>query len=243
MHYVLRWNRLVGLVLGVLVVNRRGEETRNRILSAAEEGFASQGYDSTGVAEICERAGVTKGGFYHHFPSKQALFLELLARWLQLLDTQLDAIGAQACSVPKALLAMTEVVEPVFHEASSRLPLFLEFWRQASLDSAVWEAAVAPYRRYRSLFARMIETGVAEGTLRPIDSGVAAGTIVSLAVGLVMQGLMDPQGADWGRVARQSVRWLVDSIAADRAATIPGSHERHGNRIGSTGGEITECTD
>jgi len=200
-------------------MRRRGEETRSRILRVAEECFAAQGYDATGVAEICERSGVTKGGFYHHFASKQALFLELLARWLQLLDSQLGTSGAQAGSVPEALLAMTEVIEPVFREASSRLPLFLEFWRQASLDSAVWEAAVAPYRRYRSLFAGMIEAGIAEGSLRSIDPEVAAGTIVSLAVGLVMQGLMDPQGADWGGVARQSMQWLVESLMADSAST------------------------
>jgi hypothetical protein len=51
---------------------RRGEETHNRILDAALEAFARYGYDATGVAEICRRADVTKGGFYHHFPSKWA---------------------------------------------------------------------------------------------------------------------------------------------------------------------------
>jgi AcrR family transcriptional regulator len=196
----------------VIVARQRGERTRNRIFRVAEECFASQGYDATGVAEICARASVTKGGFYHHFESKQALFLELLDRWLQLLDAQLSAIRSQAASAPESLIAMTEVVEPVFHEATSRLPLFLEFWRQASLDPVVWEAAVAPYRRYRALFADLIAEGVAQGSLQPTDPEVAAGTIVSLAVGLVMQGLMDPEGADWGRVAHQSMLWLVESL-------------------------------
>ena len=48
----------------------RGEETRTRILDAALEAFARDGYDDASVAEICRLAGVTKGGFYHHFPSK-----------------------------------------------------------------------------------------------------------------------------------------------------------------------------
>jgi AcrR family transcriptional regulator len=200
------------------MARRRGEETRNRILTVAEQCFAANGYDATGVAEICGRAGVTKGGFYHHFPSKHALFLELLERWLALLDVGLEAIGAEAQSVPEALMAMADIIEPVFHEARSRLPLFLEFWRQASRDTAVWETTVAPYRRYRSRFARMIEAGIAEGTLRPVDPEEAAGALVSMAVGLIMQGLMDPQGADWGRIARQSVRWLVESLAAEPSA-------------------------
>jgi len=85
---------------------QRGGETRSRILQAAMECFAQRGYDGTGVAEICRRAEVTKGGFYHHFPSKQAVFLELLNRWLAGLDTQLEAVRAGAESIPEGLLRM-----------------------------------------------------------------------------------------------------------------------------------------
>jgi AcrR family transcriptional regulator len=192
--------------------NRRGAETRSQILAAAEEGFAARGYDATGVAEICQRAGVTKGGFYHHFPSKHALFLELLDRWLSMLDGELDSLREGAESVPKALLAMADIVGPVFQEARTKLSLFLEFWAQASRDPVVWQAAVEPYRRYRALFAAMIEAGVAEGSLSPVDPEVAAGAIVSLALGLVMQGVMDPGGADWSEVARGSIRCLIRSL-------------------------------
>ena len=38
-----------------------GLETRSRILQAAEECFTRYGYDSTGVAEICKAASVSKG--------------------------------------------------------------------------------------------------------------------------------------------------------------------------------------
>ena len=49
------------------------------------------GYDGTGVAMICERAQVSKGAFYHHFDTKQAIFLALMQQWLEGLDHQLDA--------------------------------------------------------------------------------------------------------------------------------------------------------
>ena len=49
---------------------KRGEETRSRILDAAQGCFVQHGYDATGVAEICRSAGLSKGAFYHHFPSK-----------------------------------------------------------------------------------------------------------------------------------------------------------------------------
>jgi len=191
---------------------RRGEETRSRILEAAEECFTRNGYDATGVAEICRRASVTKGAFYHHFPSKQAVFLELLDRWLAVLDSQFAAIRAGAETVPEGLLQMARMIRQVFQEAGGRLPMFLEYWNKAAHDPAVWQATIAPYRRYRAFFTGIIEAGIAEGTLRPVDPQVAAGVLVSLAVGLLMQGLMDPQGADWGAMAEDGMQIFLEGL-------------------------------
>jgi len=190
----------------------RAEETRSRILDAAEECFADQGYDAVGVAEICRRAGVTKGGFYHHFPTKQAVFLALLERWLVALDAALAALRTGAPSVPEELLQMAGMAQVIFHEARGRLPMFMEFWNKAARDPAIWEATVHPYRRYTAFFAEIVRAGIAEGSLRPVDPEIAAQAIVSLAVGLVLQGLMDPQGADWGRVMRESFQMLLEGL-------------------------------
>lgn len=195
---------------------RRGEATRERILQAAQECFARYGYDATGVAEICRRAGVTKGGFYHHFPSKQAVFLELLENWLSGLDTLLEATRDQAATAPEALMQMTGMVGQVFQAASGQLPMFLEFWNRAARDPDIWQATIAPYRRYRTFFTAMIEAGIAEGTLRPVDPELAAHLIVSVAVGLVLQGLLDPHGADWGEVAQESIRMLLENLKMEK---------------------------
>jgi len=191
---------------------QRGEETRGRILQAAQECFAQHGYDASGVAEICRRAGLSKGAFYHHFPSKQAVFLELLNRWLAELDAQLAATRAEAVTVPEALLSMAAMAGQVFQAAGGQLPIFLEFWFKAARDSIVWEATRAPYQRYRDVFADMIKAGIDEGTLKPVHPETAAHVIVSLAVGLLLQGLLDPAGADWGRVAEEGMRILLEGL-------------------------------
>ena len=195
-----------------MVTQRRGEATHSRILDAAAAGFAEQGYEGTSVAEICRRADVSKGAFYHHFASKQNLFLELLERWLTELDRGLAALRAEQAPVPDLLLDMTEMIRQVFHVADDQLPIFLEFWVQAAHEPAMWEATVTPYRRYRAFFAQMIESGIDEGTLRPVDPDTAARVIVSLAVGIVLQGLLDAEGADWGRVAKQGMQMLLEGI-------------------------------
>jgi AcrR family transcriptional regulator len=56
----------------------RGTETRRRILEVAAEAFAVRGYAGTSLNDVLKASAVTKGGFYFHFPSKEALALATL---------------------------------------------------------------------------------------------------------------------------------------------------------------------
>ncbi len=55
-----------------------GLERKQQLLEAAGELFAARGYRATRIADICESAGVAKGLFYWYFPTKGALFAELV---------------------------------------------------------------------------------------------------------------------------------------------------------------------
>jgi AcrR family transcriptional regulator len=190
----------------------RGEETRTRILEAATEAFARYGYDATGVAEICRRAGVTKGGFYHHFPSKQAVFLEMLEQWLVGIDDGLEVAGAGGQNVPEKLLGMTAMIHSVFKEAGGGLPIFLEFLTKAAHSPVVWQATVAPFRKYHAFFAQMVQDGIDEGSLRSVNPDLASNLLLSFAVGLLALGLLDPHGANWGEVAQEGMGMLLEGI-------------------------------
>ena len=128
-------------------MQQRSEETRARILQVAQQLFASTGYDATGVAEICKTAGVSKGAFYHHFPSKQTVFMALLENWLVMLDAQMASLLAGSGSVADGLVRTAGVTSLVFQSASGQLPMFLEFWRASSHDPLIWQATVGPFRR------------------------------------------------------------------------------------------------
>jgi AcrR family transcriptional regulator len=64
-------------------------EVRRRILAAAVDLFADHGYDATSVSQVISRAGVAKGGFYHHFASKDEL---LIAVYGELINRQVDGM-------------------------------------------------------------------------------------------------------------------------------------------------------
>lgn len=55
-----------------------GEETKRRIVDKAKQLFVQRGYGAVTMNEVCEAAGVSKGSLYHHFPSKDELFLHIV---------------------------------------------------------------------------------------------------------------------------------------------------------------------
>ncbi len=56
----------------------RGQQTRQKLLDAAEVVFGETGYERAGIVEITQRAGVAQGTFYTYFPDKKAIFIELV---------------------------------------------------------------------------------------------------------------------------------------------------------------------
>jgi AcrR family transcriptional regulator len=56
----------------------RGSATRQHILAVATEELLAHGYTGTSLSDLIRAAGVTKGGFYHHFRSKEALAVEVV---------------------------------------------------------------------------------------------------------------------------------------------------------------------
>jgi len=196
------------------MTQQRAEETRSHILDAAGELFAKRGYAATSVADVCVRAGVTKGAFYHHFKSKQAVFLELRDRWLAPLEAQLTLSRDPNETLPQALQHVADMAREVFAEAGEdqRQQIFLELLSAARQDPTILPAMLAPMHRYRGWFAQVISAGIKEGTLRKVDRALAAQVLVSLGFGLVMLSLLDPHGADWGDIVSRAMPLLMQGL-------------------------------
>lgn len=56
------------------------DESKNRILDAAEELFAEQGFDGTSLAEVADRSGISRGSIPWHFTNKSGLLMAVVQR-------------------------------------------------------------------------------------------------------------------------------------------------------------------
>jgi AcrR family transcriptional regulator len=65
----------------------KSERSRRAVLDAALHLFSHQGYRATTMRQIAERAGVSTGNCYHHFPDKDTIFRALIDEYLEITDT------------------------------------------------------------------------------------------------------------------------------------------------------------
>jgi AcrR family transcriptional regulator len=193
-------------------MQKRSEETKNRILSAALLLISKQGYDATGLSQICTEAAVSRGAFYHHFSSKHDLFIELLNAWLREMDDLLKINLQTTETVPTGLLKIAGPINRIFTDAKGQLPIFLEFWLQSYRNPELWKKTIDPYFKYRTFFERLFEKGVREGSIRNIDPQISSKLIIALSLGLLLSSMVDPDGGDWGSITQTSITYLLEGI-------------------------------
>ena len=142
-------------------LTKRGSERREQIMEAGYRLFAEQSYHGTTVGDICDSLEVGKGVFYWYFPSKEALFSELLqTSLLELRRTQ--------------ELAIQEVEDPI-ERIENGIRASIEFFR-ANPGFLELIRVAARYEEFESFVQRGQQIVVAD-TATHLKEGMAAGAI------------------------------------------------------------------
>jgi AcrR family transcriptional regulator len=207
-------------------VVKRPEERRNELLDRAQELFFERGYDQTTVNDIIEKAGVSKGAFYHHFSSKEEMLEALAARLAResvasvgdvLGDASLDALGRLNAFLGRArqLKVATAPKLRALFDVVFRPENIVLYHR---LNAAVG-AVMAP------VLARIIGEGVAEGVFDTPDPRATAEILLQLGTGAhdaVARAIAASSTEEIDRAVEELERRLrLQGIAFDRILGVP----------------------
>jgi AcrR family transcriptional regulator len=129
---------------------------RERLILAAVDLFTEQGYDATTVAQIAERAGVTKSTFFRHFPDKRELLVagqetlsRLLAEGIAEAPTGASPLEAVAAGLERASSAMGPMNRELAPRLRAAVAASAELQERDALKSVSLAAAMT-----RALIAR-----------------------------------------------------------------------------------------
>jgi AcrR family transcriptional regulator len=169
------------------------EESRQKILQAAFEAFAENGYEKTSMDGIVKRSGLSKGTLYWHFTNKRELFLAAIQMPFQLMDLQLNAL------VEQEDMTAEDRIRAFFAQASDYLAsnknmigLLVDAFFQSYRSQDARDMLRDMYARYIGAVEQIIRQGIAHGEFREVDAHMTAVVLMAGGDGVTIYMLLDP---------------------------------------------------
>jgi AcrR family transcriptional regulator len=173
------------------------EETRRRLLDAAERVFLRRGLQGSSVEEIAAEAGFTRGAFYSNYKSKNELVVELLHariydRYAELAKQSEKQPGSPRERLRWGIERMREMYEG--EDGNWLFRLWLECLTQAARDREFRKLAAGFWTGNRAVLADGARAAFEEtGEDPPLPPKQIATAMIALDVGLAVQHLVDPE--------------------------------------------------
>ena len=169
----------------------RTAATRRKLLLAAEQTFARDGYEAARLEDIAAQAGYTRGAFYSNFDSKEDIFFALLEQWVAQQISEVDALLRRHDNPPQRLRALRQYYAEIAQDRRLVL-LSLEFKLFAVRHPEAHARLRARQRGLRSCGGDILRR-VMKSLRRslPISSAAAATALGAFSHAMLLEHLVD----------------------------------------------------
>ena len=164
-----------------MALQARAEATRRKIIETAIELFSELGYGETGLADVLQRAGVSKGAFYYHFDSKEAVARAIIDEFDNRAAIAVQENFDMSAPTLEGIIKSTFAVQALMH----RDPTVQVGQMLSQALNQVSSAGSKVYSGWTERFVAMVDAVAKAGGIRsdidPIDVAEAiwAGTLGS----------------------------------------------------------------
>ena len=190
------------------------KKTKQRILETSLRLFSKRGFSAVSVRDITTEVGVRESALYKHFPSKRAVFDQLLADYLTRCDDFMSSIYASMTNDPDDLAMRADIYSTLSDEEFLRIgssvftdflmqPDVLNFWRMVSIErfrdrelAEMWRHHLfeEPIAYQTAFFSFLIKAGA----LVPVDPSMLALEFYTPLLLLYLQALpFDPDSKEF----------------------------------------------
>ena len=177
-------------------------ERKAQILAAASNIFLKKGFDAARMEEIAAGAGLSIGGVYWYYKSKEEVILDLMD---SITNTDLDDLHALLDAPGTVVERLEAYIRASVPPAEKLSPLFYDFYSLGGRDPRVRARLQEYFHAYRQVIAALLAQGVARGEFRPLDVERLAILFAALYEGMLEMAMLDPDNV-------QAVSELVDAL-------------------------------
>lgn len=189
---------------------QQAKETYERILQTAESLLNTCSYDELSINEICEKAKISKGGFYHHFSSKDQIIAVLIGRQMQeYVCTHVEPLlGKKDAPTLLELYMQTGLDYLKNHPKDTLARCWLAMSQHEELASS--DLSLLSYQLLQSIIAQ----GLEEGSFRKdIDPLFYANFISAAYTGILFQSISFCDNASMNHFATKSMELIQQLIS------------------------------
>lgn len=171
--------------------HRSPDERRAQIFAAARQCFVERGYTATTIDDIAQGCGLSKGGIYFHFSSKKEIFRGLVQEEFDTSSAYIDQVMTSGEPLASRLIEVGEHFLQQFVADPEQSRFMLVVIKMALHDEATHQMLIHLQESYIERISGLLEEGIADGALRPMDTESVAiilkamldGIQASIAVG------------------------------------------------------------
>lgn len=157
---------------------------RDQILAAARSCFVDRGYHPTRMEDIAAAAGLSKGGVYFHFQSKQEVFDALVQEEFDASMNTLKAVTDSPATIAEKMQTLGKFFLESFTSNKDAPRFFIVMGEMGLRDEKLAQKLLEMQTAFIDQVAKLIDQGVAEGMLKPVDSKAIASILKAMIDGV-----------------------------------------------------------
>ncbi len=191
----------------------RTEATRRKLLLAAEQTFARDGYEAARLEDIAAQAGYTRGAFYANFDSKEDIFFALLEQWVAQRISEVNVLLRRHDKPQQRLQALRQHYAEIARDRRLAL-LSLEFKLFAVRHPEAHARLRARQRGLRSCGGDILRRVMKSlGRSLPISSAAAATALGAFSHAMLLEHLVDSSSLSESEI-RNLLGLFFDAVVA-----------------------------
>ena len=180
---------------------------RDKILAAAVQLFAEYGYHAATMRDIAQMAGIQAASIYYHYPSKQALLIEIMESHMRQLNANLERIVNKPHKVQQCLYEA--ISNHIILHTTYKSEFFIVDTEIRALEGENRRKILALRDHYEELIQGLLREGMNQGVLRQTDIKISSYAIIAMCTE-VAQWFRSP-----GRLSVQQVIEIYFQMVTD----------------------------
>lgn len=151
---------------------------REKILAASIQLFAELGYHAATMRDIARLAGIQAASIYYHYPSKQALLVEIMETHMRALNANLERILGEDWPVLRKL--REAIASHIRLHTTYKFEFFIIDTEIRALEGEQRPRILAMRDHYEAQLQQLLSEGVEQGVFRQVDIKVASYALIAM---------------------------------------------------------------